>query len=221
MDNFRDICGWVHRKIGYTGAFVTVVDQTNDREQVVRAVAEAEQRINLMYQDWLFLHAVDARSITAGTDTYAAPADLGNYDYGHWRYVVGSSEGAVSVQDGPFVGYDLNPGRPWRAVIQPDRTIRLEPPPDADATMQIQYRRNAPEMVNNADVPLIPKRFFPVIGWLAVHILGDMESDLPLSETARRHHLQWLDALIADQLPGHNELFSGSSSGNPEPVRAQ
>jgi hypothetical protein len=221
MDDFLRICQWVYHKLGYTGSLITVASQSADRANVVAAVQEADQSLCALYQDWRFLEATEERAVVANTAVYAAPGDLGNYNRAPWRYEVDGEATLLNVLDGPFVDLDDETGTPVFALVQPDDTVRLKPIPDQNATLTLSYRKRAPLLTDNTDQPLIPREYRFALAWAAVVILADVESDVALTTVAREHAARWLGLMVADQLPGHWELHSGSTSGSLHAVRPE
>lgn len=217
MDNFLDLCRWVQPQIGYSGTWSSVGDATGDLAKIVVHVRDAEQRIVSLYQDWNFLKTeTDVTLVTDPvTSAYAAPADLGNYRRGPWPSLIDDKAGTVRVlaTKGPVYSMPdtTAPGRVSVAIINPDRSLRLWPPPNIPGVVTVLYHRAPAALAADADVSPIPKRLWQAVGWEAVRTLSKVESDDSLMNYALEEANRWLSQLIADQLPEHGTLHHGSS----------
>lgn len=222
MDNFLELCQWVQPRIGYSGTLADTAAASGDLAKIVSHVQEADSRLCRLYQDWLFLSDEETVTLAAGTATYPAPTDLSNYRRGLWPLTIGARETFLHVV--PARGYAMpesNEGTPTVAILNPDKTIRFWPTPDAVGVVTVLYHKSAPRLAANADVSPIPNRFWEAIGWEAVRTLAKVESDEPLVVYSTEEANRWLSQLIAHELPDHHQLHYGSSNSMDFVVRAE
>lgn len=204
----------------------TVASQVGQLANCVVWVNEAYRQIQQLRPNWRFMSAELGSSavITSGTRRYTA-ASWNISDFGSWKKngrvysLYSSSIGVSDEQRLDFMEWDdyrqtylrgtqqankpmffsVSPADEFCIAQVPDATLTQSPPPYA---VNGEYWREAQDLTNNTDVPILPGEFHDIIMWKALLLLDQFdEAPLTTKQDCERKYMQYLNALERRQLP--------------------
>lgn len=215
MSTFLTLVQDFYREMGYSGTVPsTVVSQSSQKRKAVDWIAKAEYQINTKWFDWNFLWTQWSRSTVAGTANYAAPSDIGTWDLES----VYLDYTADSYQNLDYITYkewrrDYRNGTKSNALsdsftILPDKSITLEPPPDAVYSLSADYWKAPTRMTVDASQTPIPAQFERIIIVRAKFFHYDHFADGNIPPAVMGEYGDLMDKLEADQLPDRPDRLS-------------
>lgn len=170
MPDYLTLVQQLQREVGVSGApITTVAGQTGLAGRLVAWIADSDQYIQSLHWDWNFLWSEYSISTIVGTPNPTVPADLGVWDKESFYldYTLATHKrlrnmGYKDWRDSAGRGVKTN-RKPNYVVVKPDKSIVLEPPPDAIYTLTSDYFAKPTRMASNTDVSLIPAQFHRII----------------------------------------------------------
>lgn len=235
MATYLQLCQQVHRilRVGDDApgtAPTTVVAQALELGDIVYFVNEAWQQLQMHHPDWLWMISSVSVTLTPNVGTVTVSNFRTQNDrFAHIRpYVAQSLQRYGNVRDNsatanphmpvwfiPWQDYDgwynRSPtpasARPTFFTEQPNRTVRLYPPPSTPTVgfnwvFSIPCRITPQTLSVDADEPEMPDEFHDILVWWAVDLFCRVRTNMgPLSIEAKREVNRQLDRLAADQLP--------------------
>jgi len=175
----------------------SVLNQFGDYQKAVIHVQEAHEEIQGLHFDWDFLWRHGSFTTQQGLDVYSPPDDLGVWD-AQRVYLDGRELHVIEWSD--YVPEVMSPAKPLEAVIRPDNSLQLIPSPDKAYTITFDYFRQPRVLVNNSDVPLIPKQFHLAIVGRALMLHGNYESAMDIKTQGAEMYQQFIQQLENHQL---------------------
>ncbi len=198
-----------------------VASQTGRLLKIVEWTASAWVLIQNIHADWRWMQKTYSGNTTASAGQYT-PASFSITDMRDWlrdNRVTGyqphtsyltatgvSVEGAlleISWQQWRTRygrGTQTN-NAPLEYAISPAGELSLGPIPDADYTIQGEYRQSAVVMTADADTPGLPTAFEQIIVWRAIMLLSEFDEAVEQRAAAIIKYNSLLEALQRDQLP--------------------
>jgi len=212
---------WVqelHRESGAAGrAPTTVTGVTGEAARLVGWVKEANQSVQRLWDNWKFLRTTYSQACTAGTNTLAAPADIGAGTWDLDSFMITESGQSISS---PILVYeydnvkqepiDTSSGVPWRVVVMPDNSLRLESTPNAAHVIAADYYREpaVDEFDVDADTSTIPAKFQRIILAEALLMYAEYEGAQEAKTKGDRIKGEIMPRLENSQLPnGGNSRY--------------
>lgn len=219
MSTFLELVTAVHRECDVAGnPPSSVLNQTGMYKKLVEWTADADYEIQAHWGDWNFLWSQWSESTIIGTAQHTAPVDLGAWDresfyldfdtnsfkklrelnYRTWR---------SSVGPGSYVAAS---SKPDYFIVEPNNGIRLHPAPDAVYTLSADYWAKPTRLSANTSTSVIPVEFErAIIGLAKMKYAEDQGAGIVLAN-AQAEHMDWMDRLMAAELPGqeHRRLAS-------------
>lgn len=168
---FLELCQRAARECRIEGSGPSAVTgQVGILAKLVNWVAEADFETCSRYQDWDFMTVTDWDANTViGTAAVAAPTDIGTWDresfyldYDQSTYSRLTAMDYREWRDTLRQGVKTNQ-RPSIAVIKPDGSLILEPPPDAVYSLTAEYQAEPARLAADDDESRIPAMFEMVI----------------------------------------------------------
>lgn len=209
----------VARQAGYSGTISSVAVAQGDALRIVDFVRDATQYVQLLWGDWRFLWGGLQEGVTS-TTANAIPVPPLHYRWDQDRLFFDTHTVCPIFWDKFQMYSGMNdPSMPTQFVIMPDDTIRMFPPPDAEYAYSFSYYREAPELVEDADQPLVPNRFRPVIVNYALWLYAMYDDSAELAAKAQAEYDKWIVLLEADQRP--DGIPTNQSSGNHIVISAE
>ena len=199
----------------------SVTNQTGLYEKLVNWVADAVYDIESKYGNWDFLwDDTWTENVTQGTPEYSPPTDLGHWDRETF-YLNYSAATYKKLKEMGYRNWKNNYGRgtqtqnePSYFIVQPDKTIRLWPVPDAAYTLSADYWRKPIQLTANSDTSQIPEEHERVIKELAkIKFATDQGAGI-LLQSAMTMYQEWFMELEARELPGQEHR----RTANTEPL---
>jgi hypothetical protein len=179
----------------------TTVSQTGEFADCVRYINNAYVAVQNAWQDWKFMWAQHTVATVIGTSSYAAPADLGRWDEKTIKYdgvLLDVYEYESVKEDYEF---QTSNGTPQVAIIMPDNSLTIDPPPDAVANITADYYLAAARMSADVDEPVIPEQYEDIIRWRAMIYWGTFEEAPLVIQDGTSRYLELLKHLENNQLP--------------------
>lgn len=219
--NFLQLCQKARRDIGIQGSGPTAVtNQTGNYQRLVDFVADADEEIQCLYEDWDFLRTNVPFNTIADTSTYTATAisagSVGKWDPESFAFKPNTSDYRPLTEmdfhtwKNSGTRYANDPtGEPTQFVINQNEDIILVPTPDAIYPMESEHWKAPTRMVENTDESAIPARFRQIIIELATMKYGAYDENTILIATATKQHDDvWLPRLEAAELRGSKKSFA-------------
>ncbi len=215
-ETFLELCQDLVKESPISGDFTTVsaTGTGTDFERVVNWVATATLEIETAYLNWNFLsETFNTFDTIIDITDYPVPADWNWWD--HSAFAVPADEQPLDFIDWNRQKHDLElvqSGDPLEFTILPDGTVRLKTKPTTIDTIRAPYWKQATVLANNADEPLIPKRYRKVITYRALKLYAEYESNDEINEKAKNGLAFWLPSLQSKELPA-NQGFQRVNTG--------
>ena len=177
---FLELCQTVRQEVGVSGTGpTTVLNQEGQLKVIIDFVADADFQIQILWDDWDFLWAQYSSTLSTGTAAPATskPTDLGTWDMRSF-YLDYTTNNSAFLTPLPYTNWrtDYRQGvatnsLPTYVVVQPDKNIFVDAPPDKAYTITADYWKVPTRMAANTTVSPIPEQFHRVIIALSlIHI---------------------------------------------------
>lgn len=212
MSTYIQLVQDLHREVGAAGPSpVTVANQNGEMRRLVNWIRSADLYVQNLWFNWKFLFANPGYSQAATTNiaTLAKPNGLGMWDLDTFRILeVGST------QPGQLLAYeyenvkseilDTSPGAPWRVIVMPDNSLKLEGVPDAAHLITADYFKDPVELAAKDDVSLIPPKYHRIILGKALMLYGNFENAPEQLKQGVEIYDEMLEQLETHELPSRN-----------------
>lgn len=220
--NFLQLVQKLRRDIGVQGTGPsTVVGLSGNFERLVDYIADADEEVQCLYEDWDFLRTTVAFNTVAGVALYPqtniTTADaVGKWDTESFCIYPDTTNFAPLIEldfhtwknSGTRLGADPT-GEPNQFVIDQNEGIVLVPTPDAIYSIRAEHWAAPIRLADNTDVPIIPKRFHQLIIELATIKYGTYDENVVLITKATEQYAKvWLPRLEAAELRGNKQMFA-------------
>lgn len=220
--NFLQMVQKLHVEVGAAGrAPVAVTSQTGEAARLVGWIQQANMDVQNLWENWKFLRETYSQATTSTVNTLAKPADFGSGMWDFDTFFV-TEEGDTTQQ--PLIAQeysevkseiiDTSPGVPWRAVVMPDSSLRLEGTPDGAHTIYADYFRepDSTELVANDSVSSIPARFHLAVIGRAIVLYGNYENAPEFKTQGSELYSDYLGRLENSQLDNqkHSRYRTGA-----------
>jgi len=207
----------LHRETGAGSvAPSTALDQVGEAGRLVDWIKQANLFIQNKHTDWLFLWSQESFVTVDGNDIETPPADLAGYDRDTF-FIDGEPLEAVNYIEVKQEVRESGTGKPYRVVIMPDGTLRMDQIPNGAYTITYDYWTSAVGFSsgteNDNDVSLIPERFHQAIVGLAMTYYAMYEEAPEILNRGQVKYMEWLPQLESNQLPGDRHMHS-TAEGN-------
>lgn len=177
VTTFLDLCQQLVEDAGISGTFTSVAGQTGEFKRVVDWVVRATTEIEGVWFDWDFLHNFHTFNTVIGVSDYPAPSNHNLWDDKTAK--IPAEEFQLLFEMWTRRKRDFaSPvaGDPFEFTVLPDKAIRLFDTPVRIQTIAIEYWQVPTVLVNNADVPSMPKQFRDIIVAKALQFYANYES---------------------------------------------
>lgn len=200
----------------------TVVGQTGQLWNATNWIRQANNNINIMWEDWRFLSVEYSESLTVGSD--AVPAHSGpetpkKWDRdSFWLDLTLSTATQLTYIDWPEFRKIYSPGSSVRSNSRPvaitkkrDDTLILNWPSDSGAyTLTAEFWRKPDLLMSDSDVPHLPSEFHRLIICEAAIKYGNKEAASEVIQGMEAEYIYLLDKLEGSELTGREYERQGS-----------
>lgn len=215
--NFLDLIQMVARESGTIAEDLpqTAIGQTGRIGKIVQWVGLSWNKIQSHHASWRWMHAEFEADIEPGMYKYSSlqmgisrfarwvslPASMSMYD----KELGLSDEGFLTPIDYRTFRriYEIGqqePSRPSCFAIGQTNLLMFGPVPDKTYTVRGEYYKSPQVLVLDTDLPELPTRFRPIIGWYALVLLSQHDEGGFAVQTARQNYFEYLSNLEMDQL---------------------
>jgi len=202
----------VHRESGSGGtAPTTLVGVAGENLRLKQWVGNAYRHILRQYTDWKFMWAQSTFPTVVDQAIYN-PLDTGGtlspnsairaYDRESF-FLDGDPIDVYDYIDVKREVLETNSGTPYRVVLMPDDTLRLDPPPGSVQTVTFDYWGALDYLLVDTDEPVFPLQFHEAIVGKALMYYASYENAPEIMAHGTELYMDVFGALEADQLPGH------------------
>jgi len=201
----------LHREAGCAGRAPTTVDSvTGEAARLVGWIKEANMEVQKLWENWKFLRRTYSQTCTSGINTLSAPVDIGSgmWDLDTFKVTqsgqsVQSPLTAVEYDDVKDEIIDTSTGVPWRVVVMPDNSLRLESTPNGAHLIESDYYRepDEDELTDNDDEPTIPSKFRRIIVGQALIFYANYEGAVEAKTQGQEIYSTYLTRLENSELP--------------------
>ena len=203
-----------------------ITGQTTGYQRVIDFVSEADKEIQGLWFDWDFLHVSTWSSATvAGTVAVSAPSDMGVWDEDSFYLDYSTATyKKLSILDYKYWRANLRQGvrtnqKPSNAVILPDLSLKLDPPPDGIYTLTAEYWKRPTEMTTSGATSPIPEEYERIIIARAKMSYGVQKAATEIYQFGLTEYELLLDKLESKYLPnqkGRRRADAGMLTVRPE-----
>lgn len=215
---FIDLVRMVARESGTVAGDLpqTVSGQSGRVGKIIAWVSLAWTQIQNMHSSWRWMHGEFEADIEPGMFQYS-PLQMGIDRFARWGtlpYTMSLYDPTLGKSDEGFIvpieywrfrrSYDIGehePSRPHCFAISPLNLLCFGPTPDQVYHVRGEYFKSPQALINDDDVPELPERFRPIIGWLALTLLAQHDEAGFTVATAQQNYREYLSSLEFDQLP--------------------
>lgn len=226
MSDYLTLCQKFQEKSGITGSQIaSVLNQTGMNLKIIGWIADADENIQNLWQDWKFLEGTAVITTLSGTDEYSLSTlsitDLISWDAENF-YI---NPGTNTYRKLSHLPYDewLNSNyrlgvkvseEPQKIVIKQDNSLVFIGKPNGAYTVWGRYMKSPTRLAANADTSAIPTTYELAIIHRAKMYYAEYYQDADLYATAEKDFLAELVKLESAQLP--NQETRTRSANNPE-----
>ena len=212
MSSYLELVQQLHAESGSGGpAPQTVIGQKGEAARLVAWIKDADNEIQSLWHNWKFLWSQHSLSTASGTDTYAAPDNIGSWDRNTF-YLDSELIDVVEYENVRTEPRETSTGRPFRIVVMPNNSLRFDKTPNASYSVTGDYFIKPIQMVNNADQSLIPSRYHSVIIAKALQYYANYESAQEIKQQAAELLSSWLPRLESSQLPESSYRYQSNDN---------
>lgn len=226
MSDYLTLCQKFQEKSGITGSEIpSVLNQTGMNKRIVNWIADSEENVRNLWQDWKFNEGEKVITTAAGIDEYTL-ATLSITDHVSWdkdRFYINPGTDSyreldhMSYQEwldsGDRLGAKVNE-EPRKIVIKPDNSLVLIGVPDDVYTIWSRYFLISTRLAADADTSPIPTQYELVIIHRCKMYYAEYYEDPDLYRSAENDYLAELVKLESAQLP--DQETRTRSANNPE-----
>jgi hypothetical protein len=190
----------------------TLTGLDDEHTRLVTFWNKAYVAIQNIWQDWRFLWAEHSETTVIDQAVYAAPADWGMWDQNTITYD-GQYLDVYEYESvkGEYV-FDTTSGTPYEAVIMPNGSLKLNPPPDSAKTLAADYFMAAETLTNDSDLSRIPEQYEDIVISRAMIYYGHYEEAPSIIQAGADRFGVELNQLEANQL--YNQFGAHTRSHN-------
>lgn len=214
MSSYLQLCQDLHREVGASGTGpAAVTGQAGENARIVRWIADADQMIQSLWDDWRFLWTeLDGATVATTREYSVADVGLTLAAFARWdadSFVLSPTLSTHSELR-PLDYYQwrknqklgvITADRPARIVVKPDNALVFYPTPDAAYDWTADYYAAPVRMSANADVSAIPAHLHRIIVARAKMFYGAHEDAPEVYADGNTEFVTYLRRLEGEQLP--------------------
>ena len=223
MSNYLELCQKARRLAGMPGSGPSSVSgQTGQYQRLVDWVADADEWICGLWQNWRFLWV----------DNHTFSLSIGVREYSGSPYVPSNlrvwipesfalnpaSENYVRLKNMPYDEWretlkwgTFSNSQPSSVTIKPDNSLAFDSPANAADTFQAEYWKSPTRMTNGTDTPNVPEAYEMAIIYRVKMWYAEFEDAAEVYQSAVQDYAIWISRLEAEYLPE-----AGYASGQSE-----
>lgn len=199
----------------------TVVGQVGQLWNATNWIRQANNNINVMWEDWHFLSVEYSESLTIGSSavpTHSGPETPKKWDRdSFWLNLTLSTAAQLQYMDWTVFRKIHSPGSSTRSNTKPaaitkkrDNTLILDSPADATYALTAEFWRRPDLLQADGDVPHMPEEFHRLIVCEAAIKYGNKEAASEVIQGMEAEYIYLLDKLEGSELPGREYERQGS-----------
>jgi len=215
---YLELCQKMVRDLGLQNTVASVAEQTGMAAKIVDWVADADEYIQSLWQDWRFLWSQHSVSTIASTREVTAPTDLGTWDKDS-LYLNYTSDDYVHLDELDYLEWrslyrqgTQTDDEPSQFVVLPNNNIYLEPAPDGVYTLTADYWKVPVRLTANNSKSPIPDRFERIILAQAKIYYSEHDEFPTVYELATAEFAKIYAQLKSAELPGGFQNLRKSSN---------
>jgi len=222
MSTFLQLCQRLRQEVGVSGTGPSAVtSQTGELARIVSWVAEADEEVLRLHDNWRFMRASFSLNTVADDGAYAAAdcitpiTDLRKWDEHSFKIYL-SATGVSDETQLTYIDYQdwydvYNVGsqtssRPQYFTIDDDKSILLAPKPNAVYRVTGKYFRSVDTLAANSDEPLYPAEFHMIAVYLGMMKYGRYTGAAEVYADGERLYKKMLRQMERTQLPRVRQL---------------
>lgn len=219
----------LHREVGAAGVSPSsVVSATGEWARLVNYIIRSDVEVQEMYEDWKFLRTEYSEAMIPTVNTLTAPTGIKFWDPETFFILESgaSTKYPIDVYEYDDIKHEVidetTQKVPWRVIIMPDNSLKLEAVPNAAHTLSADYFVHPTAMSANSDESAIPDAYRQgVIVGKAIRKYANFEGANEISQEAMDMWEVWFPRLENNQLPNkHHARFRGAG-GHFEVIGSQ
>lgn len=214
--NYLQLCQRLRSEAGISGADATVTGASGEWLRVTNWIKQAWNEIQLLHDNWNFMHASVSFDTVAEQSTYAydaAPISL--TDFARWKEgsfrIYKDSVGDEHILDwwdyrdfyNTFLisTYKTTYAYPSTITSSPSDSLILALPPDGVYTVSGEYYKDVTELSSDSDTPSMPSRYHMMIVYRAMMDYALYEAASEAAQRAEKRYNEMKYRLECDELP--------------------
>lgn len=199
--NFLQLCQKLRQEVGGSGSGPsTVLNQAGENLLYVSWIHDAWLDIQNSRDDWNFLWAQSSFQLEPSKQIYTLDQDLKSIAKNSVR-VDGNCLLELKYSELRNVFSVASSSRPSYFCILPNGELMVNSLPDKSYVTTLDYYKKPQELLNNIDVPLLPKEFHLLIIYEAMLSYGSYENASEVYQRARIKYDQLVMDVERSQLP--------------------
>jgi hypothetical protein len=216
---FLELVQALHTDVGAAGnAPAAVTSQRGENARLVKWIQDADWYIQSLFTRWKFLRTAWSHNTVAATYTVTKPAALKQWDFETFMYDESPLE-VVEYHKVRSEFFDTTiTGPPSRIVVMPDKSLRIEPVPDAVYTITADYYATPTRLAANADVSDIPEEFHMAILGRAMILYANYEGAQEIKAQGSEIYGEFFSRLFDDQIPSEENAAYKGTGGSFEVI---
>lgn len=195
---------------------LTTQGETGRLGNIVKWVNTAWNNIQISRANWLWMYDTFQAETVPGLASYS-PLQLGITRFDHFiadRRSMTIQKKDLARSDEQFIPYidrdhykyfygigAQEPGRPSCYHVSHDGQLFLGPMPDDEYIIRGEYYKSPQVLVNDDDLPEVPRKHRPIIAWQALILLSQYDEGQLAVAFARMNYQNHFQELLRDELP--------------------
>lgn len=187
------------------GVYARAGQQTNDpvfTQQVINGYINDAMHMVEADQDWPWLDATTTFTTQAGVDTYPMSTFAPNGDWARTHYLIVGQQRpmarfSMEELDSRWPASTMT-GQPFEWAVDTDQLV-VRPVPDAAYTIKHRYLRGEPDLIGDAQSPLMPAKFHAAICELATWLALRSDREDPRAVACFQAYQQWQTRMKDDR----------------------
>ena len=220
--NLLQMAQALYGESGAAGSYpTTVVGATGQWLRLVNWLIASDLHIQNKWVNWKFLRSTYNFTTTPTLNTDPGPTNptVGEWDFDAWyvTYPNDTVPSPIIATEFEMIKHDpVDPndtGPPWRIVVMPDNTLRIDSIPDNSYPVQGDYYQTPVQMpAVDASTSIIPARFHWTIIARALILYGKYENADSIIAQGNDLYTDYLAQLETSQLPNAQNARGRSNS---------
>jgi len=212
---FLEIAVRTRQEVGGSGTGPsTVTNQTGELGRIVSWAATADEDVQRVCNNWLFMNGSFTVNTVASDGSYTATdcsiTDLREWLIGTFKIYL-SSSGVSGETELFYIDYETwyqlyntgaqTDGVPIHFTIAPDQSIKLGPKPNDIYVLSGEYQKSVTTMTDNDDTPVYPPEFHMAAVYRAMMKYGRYTAASEIYQDGEKEYKRMIREMARSQLP--------------------